>query len=169
MVGADPVGLKETPAGKGVVPAATAAGQCCSAISGGKAMRLFICVLAVAVLGGLCAAPARPGPPKAVKDREQPNPDRLIGMKAAIADIEAGKLKQKSPPLPDPGWHERYVELLKKECGVEWEMVTGISTVKQVAEMWGYNDVMRVEIEHRFGRDILRKLEKKAEAEWRKS
>jgi hypothetical protein len=132
-------------------------------------MRLFICVLAVAVLGGICAAPARPGPPQAVKDRKQPNPDRLIGMKAAIADIEAGKLKLKSPPELDTHWNVRYVELLKQECGVEWETVTGIHTSKQVAEMSGYNDVMRVEIKDRFGPDILDKLRKKAEAEWRKS
>lgn len=65
------------------------------------------------------------------------NSARVTGMKAAIADIEAGKLKQKSSPLPDPLWHGRYVELLKKECGVEWEMVTEKATDELIAGMGG--------------------------------
>ena len=64
-----------------------------------------------------------PGPLKGDPDKKQPNADRLKGMKAAIADIEAGKLKQKSGALPDPAWHRRYVELLNEECGVEWETI----------------------------------------------
>jgi hypothetical protein len=36
------------------------------------------------------------------------------------------------------------------------------------AEIGGYNDIMRVEIEHRFGKDILQKLRKQAETEFLK-
>jgi hypothetical protein len=129
-------------------------------------MRLLVSFLAVAALGGLCTAPARPGPPTAESDKKQPNAYRVKGMKAAIADIEAGKLKQRSGALPDPPWHRRYVELLDKECGVEWETITVKPTAKLIAEMGGYNDVMRVEIDDRFGRGILDKLSKKAEAEY---
>ena len=132
-------------------------------------MRVFVDVQAVAVLESHCPAPACPGPPRAEQDQKQPNPDRLRGMKAAVADIEAGKLKLKPFPLPDPPWHGRYVELLKKEYGVEWERVTDKAAAKLIAEMGGYNDVMLVEIEHRFGRAVLEKLQKKAEAEYRKS
>jgi hypothetical protein len=132
-------------------------------------MRLFVCVLAVAAFGGLCTAPARPGPPTAEPDKKQPNAYRVKGMKAAIADIEAGKLKLRSGALPDPSWHRRYVELLNEECRVDWETVTDKPTAKLIAEMGGYNDVMRVEIEDRFGRAILDKLRKKAEAESRKA
>ncbi len=132
-------------------------------------MRLFVCVLAVAALAGLCTQPARPGPPMGLQDKKQPNPYRLKGMKAAIADIELEKLKQKSGALPDPPWHRRYVELLSDECGVEWETVTDKPTTKLIAEMRGYNDVMRAEIEDRFGPNILDKLRKKAETEYRKS
>jgi hypothetical protein len=96
-------------------------------------------------------------------------PARLKGMKAAIADIEVGKLKQKLVPPPAPPWWERYVKLLRKECGVELELVTGETTKELLAGMKGYNDVMRAEIEHRFGRDILNKLGEKAEAEYRKA
>ena len=131
-------------------------------------MRVFLCVLAIAVLAGFCTAPAHSGPPKAKLDQKHPNADRLKGMKAAVADIEAGKLKLKSPPLPDPPWHGPYVKLLKKECGVEWEMVTD-KFDKLIPKMGGYNDVMRVEIEHRFGYGILGKLQKRAEAEYRES
>jgi hypothetical protein len=152
-----------------IVSAAAAAERGRSAITGGKAMRVFVCVLAAMVLGGLSTAPVRPGQSKADRDQKQPNPYRLRGMKAAIADIEAGKLNQKSGALPDPPWHGRYVELLKKECGVEWETVADKPVAKLIANMGGYNDVMRVEIEDRFGRDILDKVKKKAEAEYRKS
>jgi hypothetical protein len=132
-------------------------------------MRLFVWVLAVAALGALCSSPARPGPPTAEPDKKQPNAYRVTGMKAAIADIEVGKLKQRSGALPDPPWHRRYVELLNEECGVEWETVTDKPTAKLIAEMGGYNDVMRVEIEDRFGRGILDKLWKQAEAAYRKA
>jgi hypothetical protein len=131
-------------------------------------MRLFVCVLAVAGLAGLCIQPARPGPPMAVQHKKQPNPYRLKGMKAAIADIELGKLKQKSGALPDPPWHRRYVELLSDECGVEWETITDKPPAKLIPEMGGYNDVMRIEIEDRFGPGVLDKLRKQAEAEYRK-
>src|SRR5262245_52256337 len=63
------------------------------------------------------------------------NPARLKGMKAAIADIETGKLRQKSPPLPDPPWHGRYVELLKKEYGIEWVTVDGNVPNEALAEL----------------------------------
>jgi hypothetical protein len=132
-------------------------------------MRVFVCLLPIAVLAGVCTAPVWPGPYKAGQDQKQPNPDRLRGMRAAVADIEAGKLKQRSFPLPDPAWHGQYVEMLRKECGVEWEIVTDKAAAPLIAEMGGYNDVMRVEIEHRFGRDTLEKLQKKAEADFRKS
>ena len=132
-------------------------------------MRPYVWVLAFAALGGLCTAPARPGPPTAEPDKKQPNAYRVKGMKAAIADIEAGKLKHRSGALPDQPWHRRYVELLNDECGVEWETVTEKPTAKLIAETGGYNDVMRVEIEDRFGRGILDKLGKKAEAEYRKT
>jgi hypothetical protein len=161
--------MTEVPMKMVIVPAGAATERCRPVLSGGKVMRVFVCVLTVAVLAGLWAAPARPGPLQAEQDQKQPNPDRLKGMKAAVADIEAGKLTQKSFPLPDPAWHGRYVELLKKECGVEWEPVRDNPSAELIAEMGGYNDVMRVEIEHRFGRDILDKLQRKAEAEYRKS
>jgi hypothetical protein len=132
-------------------------------------MRQFVCVLAVLAFGGLCTAPVRPGPVTAEPDKKQPNAFRLKGMKAAIADIEAGKLKQRSGALPDPPWHRRFVELLNEECGVKWETVTDKPTAKLIAEMGGYNDVMRVEIEDRFAPGILEKLRKKAESEYRKA
>jgi hypothetical protein len=132
-------------------------------------MRLFLYVLIVAAFAGLCAAPALPGPPTPQPDKNQPNAERVKGMKAAIADIEAGKLKQRSGALPDPPWHRRYIELLNEECGVEWKTITDKPTAKLIAEMGGYNDVMRVEIEDRYGRGILDKLSKKAEAEYRKA
>ena len=106
--------------------------------------------------------------PKEAEKEEVPkgkvNPQRLIGMKAALVDIEAGKLKQKFPPFPDSVQQRNYTDLLKKECGVESQVVgaDAAGPGKALDEMNGYNDVMRVEIEHRFGVGILAKLSKNA-------
>ena len=89
-------------------------------------------------------------------------------MKDALADIEKGFLKQKEFPLPDPAWFGEYLQRLKKECGVDWEMVQNAleDPRDSRAELDGYNDVMRVEIEHRYGRGVLTKLYEKAETEY---
>jgi hypothetical protein len=94
--------------------------------------------------------------------KEPVSKDRLKGMKDAVADLEKGLLQQKDyNDRPDsPEW-ANYVALLTKECGVKW--VTVLRDKVSVEEMEGYNDVMRAEIEHRFGRDIFDKLWKKAE------
>ena len=51
--------------------------------------------------------------------------------------------------------------LLSRLWGVVWETVKRDTVTQE--EIGGYNDVMRVEIEHRFGRGIIEKLHKKAE------
>lgn len=118
------------------------------------------------VLGGLIVGPLAADPPRPAK----PSAARLKGMKEALADIEKGQLKQKEFPLPDPAWFGDYLELLKKKCGVDWVTVEiGSADPKDPrAEIDGYNDIMRVEIEHRFGKDILQKLRKQAESEFLK-
>jgi hypothetical protein len=130
-------------------------------------MRALLCCLALVVFC-LFATPVWSDSPK--PDKNKLNPDRLKGMKAAIAEIESGKLKLKSFPPPASPWHDRYVNLLKMECGIECELIsTDKDRDKIVAEMGGYNDVMRAEIEHRFGVGIINNLGKKAEAEYLKS
>ena len=91
---------------------------------------------------------------------------RIKGMRAAIADIESGKLKQKEyPPIPYPPYYPTYIKLLKSEYGIEWEVVDGPKEptlhADLNAEVDGYNDVMKAEAEHRHGRGILR-------SRWRK-
>ena len=118
---------------------------------------------------GVAEPPAKKaGKGAAPAKQKQPDPDRLKGMKAALADLQAGKLKQQSFPIPPPPWHGQYLELLKKECGVEWETVDPKGDNRGRAELDGYNDVMRVEIEHRYEGGILDKLKKRAEDAWRK-
>jgi hypothetical protein len=102
------------------------------------------------------------------KDKpEGTSPSRLKGMKAAIADLEKGTVKQKEyPALPYSPSHREFIRLLKKECAVEWQVVKSPdSSSKQLREeVDGYNDVMRAEIRHRFGSDIFEKLHRKAKA-----
>jgi hypothetical protein len=87
---------------------------------------------------------------------------RLQGMKEALVDLEKGLIKQKDyNDRPDSRSWRAFAELMTKECGVVWEWVKREKVPQD--ELGGYNDVMRVEIEHRFGRGIIEKLEKKAE------
>jgi hypothetical protein len=117
------------------------------------------CVLACAAILAACgSAVGAEGAPA----KSKPNEARLKGMKAAIADLEKGILKQKFPPYPGSPQHIDYVAALKKNHGVASEAVDYKSKAEQ-DEMEGYNDVMRIEIEHRFGRGILEKLWKAAE------
>jgi hypothetical protein len=126
-------------------------------------MRLIICVLALAICGGFTVAPVRSDQPKA-PDKKKPDPDRLKGMKAAITDIEAGKLILRWPPLPDSLQVINYKAILKKECGVEAEVVGDFKGAESPVEraMAGYNDVMQTEIEYRFGKGTLERLHKAA-------
>jgi hypothetical protein len=130
-------------------------------------MRIMSCFIAVVVVSGLVFS-SLADEPKGGSAKGKPNPARLKGMKAALADIEKGSLKQKEFPLPDPAWFGVYMELLKKECGVEWEMVDQKDYKEGRAELDGYNDVMRVEIEHRYERGILDKLNTKTKEAWEK-
>jgi hypothetical protein len=126
-------------------------------------MRHVLHLAAILVCSGLTVGAVHSEGEKGAPAKDKPNPDRLTGMKAAVADIEAGKLKQKFPPFPDSLQHRNYTEFLKKECGVESQVVGGFAGPGKVGdEMKGYNDVMRVEIEYRFGPGFLDKLWKKA-------
>jgi hypothetical protein len=117
-----------------------------------------VCRLACAAILGACstAAVAEEAPSKS-----KPNEARLKGMKDAIADLEMGILKQRHPPYPDAPQHRAYFNALKKNYGVAVEVVDDKNKAQR-EERGGYNDVMRVEIEHRFGRGILDKLRKEA-------
>jgi hypothetical protein len=92
--------------------------------------------------------------------------DRAQGTAAATQDIANDVLKQKEyPPLPSPAWHAQYVKLLKERCIVEWEVVQGPANISDSLreEVNAYNEVMRAEIERRFGADIFEKLQAEAE------
>jgi hypothetical protein len=94
--------------------------------------------------------------------KKKVNEARLKGMRDAVADLEKGFLKQKDyNDRPDDLTSINFALLMTKECGVVWERMSSLEI--SVEEMGGYNDVMRVEIEHRFGRGIVEKLLKQAE------
>jgi len=103
--------------------------------------------------------------PRAEAARTKVNPQRLKGMKAAVADIEGGLLRMRQIPPPAPPWYSEYLELLKKECGLELINVD-TSNDKVLAEMHAYNDVMLLEIEHRHGKGILNKLGERVRKEY---
>jgi len=125
-------------------------------------MRTATCIPAffLATLLVLAAAVAEPDD----SPKTKPSARRLQGMKAAISDLENGLLKQKEyPALPYPPHYPKFIRLLKSECHVEWEVIESRADSDEFREeVGGYNDVMRVEIEHRYGRDIFEKLQKRA-------
>ena len=95
---------------------------------------------------------------------------RIKGMRAAVTDIENGKLKHKEyPAIPYPPYYPTYIKLLKSEYGIEWEVVDGPKgsalNADLNAEVEGYNDVMKAEAEHRHGRGIFEKQMAKAKKE----
>jgi hypothetical protein len=87
-------------------------------------------------------------------EKARVSPARSAGMKAALADIGRGVLKQKYPAYPEFPQLKTHAERLKKDYGIETEIVHNVNDLS-AAEMAGYNDVMRVEIEHRFGPRVL--------------
>jgi hypothetical protein len=122
---------------------------------GGREMRTLICALAL-VSGGLCSTAAEP-------IKTKPDAERVKGMKAAVGDIEKGVLKLIFPPAPTPLSQLEYAKLLKTECGVEATVAGFDLTEGGEKANAGYNDVMRIEIEHRFGAGVLDRLQKRAE------
>ncbi len=87
---------------------------------------------------------------------EKPSPERLAGMKAALADIEKGILKQKLPSLTEPAWVKTYAAMLSRlQPVVECEGVGPEVYQKSRDRIDGYNSVMRAEIESRFAGDRL--------------
>lgn len=91
---------------------------------------------------------------------------RVKGTAAATQDIanDVLKLQEYQPPLSPP-WHAKYVQLLKERCNVEWEEVQGPGNISDSLRegVNAYNEVMQVEIERRFGADILDKLRAEAQ------
>jgi hypothetical protein len=121
---------------------------------------------AVVSLVGILVLTSMADEPKGELTKAKISPARLKGMQAAIADLEKGVIKQKEyPPLPYPPYYPAFIRLLKSECGVAWEVVSSRTQSKDLRErMGGYNDLMRAEIEHRFGRDIFKNLIDRAKA-----
>lgn len=130
-------------------------------------MRCASVLITQVLIGLVFASSVSAAAPQGDPGKTVLNPTRLKGMKDALTDIEKGQLKQKEFPLPNPPGFGEYLALLKKECGVEWVTVSMPSDNPKNprAEIDGYNDVMRVEIEHRYGKGILQKLSAKSRAD----
>jgi hypothetical protein len=61
---------------------------------------------------GLFVSTAPSAPQQGEPAKGKPSPDRLKGMKAALADIEAGRLKLKIAPFSDAKLQSKYTALL---------------------------------------------------------
>jgi hypothetical protein len=131
----------------------------------GRVPSLSVAVLFLvgSLLGSLWAQPPRDGTVK-----PKTGAARLKGMRDALDDIERGLLKQKEFSLPDPVWFPDYLLLLKKECNIDWERVAKApgEPKEDGARLDGYNEVMRSEIEHRFGKGVLDRLHERAKTDF---
>ena len=71
------------------------------------------------------------------------------------------------PPLPSPPGHDRYVQLLKTQCGVTWESLSSDHPGRPEdirAEVRAWNETMEAEIRKRFGEQIFSDLQEQAKA-----
>jgi hypothetical protein len=98
---------------------------------------------------------------------------KLIGAEKGAADardaIMRGKLLLKEwPPLPAPAWHGEYINLLKEKCNCDY-IVIGEPNLpnEKIAEINGWNESMRAELQRRHGANILGELNQEAEKRWR--
>lgn len=87
--------------------------------------------------------------------------ENLSGAAQAQADLDAGKLILREPPLPSPPWWNEYHRLLREECGVEIDVVDREGTALTDDDN-AYNDVMKAAIEKRFQKGIIGQLESRA-------
>jgi hypothetical protein len=142
-----------------------------SANSEFRHMRSTLFAAMVVLVGGVIAGAVAADSPNDQPGEAKPSAARLKGMKEALAEIEKGHLRQKEFALPAPAWFGEYLKMLREKCGVNWITVGMRSEDPKDprAEIDGYNDVMRVEIEHRFGKDILKTLRQQAESDFIKA
>lgn len=117
----------------------------------------FAAAFALAVI---CIAAPTPPPQRGPAKMSEA---RLKGMQDALRDLSDGRLVQKEyPPKPYSPSHPSFIKLLESECGVEWRVINKKREKGLQEEVNGYNDLMRAEIEHRFGREIFQELHDRA-------
>lgn len=125
-------------------------------------MRAVALIFALFFFASMGASSADDGK---VPAKGKTSPDRLRAMKAALADIEKGILRQVlAYPFAPPPYIGAYADLAKQEYGIQISLTRDLTRDEN-----GYNQVMLMEIEHRFGRGVLTKLMERAEAEHKKN
>ena len=81
----------------------------------------------------------------------------------ARADLRDGKLITETAGFQAP-WLSTNTRLLRERYGIELRMVAGcVVTPKILGHIHGYNEVMDVEIERRFGRNVFERTATEAE------
>lgn len=97
--------------------------------------------------------------------------DTSVVAKEAKASIDAGKIILKEyPPLPAPGWHSTYVQLLRERFQVEYVVPKRPEGTKEsdfIAQVRAWNAVMEAEIARKHGAEAMAKAHADAEAQWR--
>jgi hypothetical protein len=92
----------------------------------------------------------------------QEHRERINGMKDAVANIEKGIFKLKLAGPPDTAPQKAFFDLLKNECKFEVEVLSEPPTCFTGPYLKGYNAVMHLEIDHRFGEGTLARLQARA-------
>ena len=85
--------------------------------------------------------------------RDSSDRNRVYDADSARAGILKGKLVLLGPPLPNPPWWNKYSQLLRSK-GITQEVVYRDETLLTDADV-KYNEVMKSEIQRRFGAGIL--------------
>jgi len=88
-------------------------------------------------------------------DETRPLPGFSAGRAEAEKDIAAGILKQRAFGKL-VAWWEDVAQLLQERHGIGYEIVAGCVVEQEVAtRAMGYNERMNLEIQARFGRDVV--------------
>jgi hypothetical protein len=117
---------------------------------------LGVCLLGLAA--GLPSVARADEPKTADPAPTKASEARLKGMKDAVSDLEKGLIKRKDyNDRPDTQSQLEFGRRMRKDYGVVWETVERKHVSAE--EIDGYNDVMRAEFGHRFGRGLNEKLE----------
>lgn len=93
--------------------------------------------------------------------------DYADGKREALRDLDAGKLVLKTYGMPS-GSRRTYADIIRSEYGIELWAVAGCVVSQELVEnARGYNEVMMLAIDDRFGAEVLDSASRRAEVEYR--
>ena len=120
-------------------------------------------VLSIGLLAVAAGCSPKSGPTATDSSNHMPtSSDYLAGKNEAQKDIQSGQLIVKTYGLPQP-WSGVYSSNLLSQYQVTLRYVAGCDVKDQLAQnVRGYNEVVAVELNKRYGADLLNRVAKES-------